>query len=140
MAALTAGRLPKKLAERTMRRFPVAANTVIWEGAQVGLSGVAAAAVAVPMSTAVGLNCVGVADGTADNRGGLAGAQTVDVGLGAFLMNIDGADPVTIADVGATVYATDDNTISKTNGGNTKSKAGVLFAIDSSGAAWVVYA
>lgn len=139
MTALVAGRIPKKLADRTCRRFPVAAATVCWEGGMVGLSGVGAAAVAVPMSVAVGLKCVGVADGTADNRLGLAGAQTVDADLGPYLMNNDAGDPVTIADIGNPVYASDDNTVSKTNGGNTKSQAGTLFNIDPSGAAWVLF-
>jgi len=139
MAALTTGRIPKQLSDRTKRRFPVAASTVCWEGGMVGLSGVGAAAVAVPMSVATGLKCVGVADGNADNRLGAAGALTVDVDLGAFLMNNDAADPVTIADIGNPVYASDDNTVSKTNGLNTKSQAGVLFDIDPTGAAWVTF-
>jgi hypothetical protein len=139
MAALTTGRLVKQLADKTTRRFGVAATTVCWEGGMVGLSGVGAAAVAVPMSAAANLKCVGVADGTADNRTGVAGALTVDVDLGLFLMNNDANDPVTIADIGNPVYASDDNTVSKTNGGNTKSQAGVLFNIDPTGAAWVLF-
>lgn len=139
MTALVAARITKKLADRTARRFPVAAATVCWQGGMVGLSGAGSAAVAVPMAVAVGLKCVGVADGTADNRLGVAGALTVDADLGPFLMNNDATDPVTIADIGNAVYASDDNTVSKTNGGNTKSQAGTLFNIDPSGAAWVLF-
>lgn len=139
MTALTTGRLPKQLAERSKRRFPVAAATVCWEGGMVGLSGSGAAAVAVPMATSTSLKCVGVADGTADNRLGLAGAVSVDVDLGVFLMNVDASDPVTIADIGNSVYAKDDNTISRTNGSSTRSVAGVLFSIDPTGAAWVAF-
>lgn len=50
---------------------------------------------------------------------------------------IDPADPVTSADIGATVFMTDDNTVSRTNpGGNTKSAAGLLLDVDAN-SAWV---
>jgi hypothetical protein len=140
MAALTAGRLPKVLTDRTLRRFPVAAGVVCWEGGMVALSGVGAAAVAGPATLAAGLKIVGVADGTADNRLGVAGAISVDAALGPYLMNNDPADPVTIADINNAVYATDDNTVSKTSASGTKSQAGTLFNIDPSGGAWVTFA
>jgi hypothetical protein len=139
MAALTTGRLPRVLTDRTLRRFPVAASTVCWEGGMVALSGVGAAAVAVPATLAAGLKIVGVADGTADNRLGVAGALSVDAALGAFLMNNDAVDPVTIADIGNAVYASDDNTISKTSASGTKSQAGTLFNTDPSGGVWVLF-
>jgi hypothetical protein len=140
MAALTTGRLPKVLINRTIRRFPVAASTVCWEGGMVALSGVGAAAVAGPATLAAGLKIVGVADGTADNRLGVAGALSVDATLGVFLMNNDATDPVTIADIGNAVYASDDNTVSKTSASGTKSQAGTLFNIDPAGGAWVLFA
>jgi len=139
MAALTAGRLPKALLNRTSRRFPVKGGIVIWEGGMVALSGVGAAAVAVPASAAAALKVVGVADGTADNRTGLDGAANVSANLGAYLMNNDAADPVTIADIGAPVYVTDDNTIAKTSASGAKPVAGTLFNIDPTGAAWVKF-
>lgn len=139
MAALTTGRLVKQLAEKNSRRFPVGAGVVCWEGGMIGLSGVGAAAVAVPMSVSTSLKCVGVADGTGDNRLGVAGAVSVDADVGVFLMNNDANDPVTIADIGNAVFATDDNTISRTNGSGTKSQAGILFNIDPAGGAWVQF-
>ncbi|MBB4199061.1 hypothetical protein CCR94_16325 [Rhodoblastus sphagnicola] len=139
MAALTAGRLPKVLLNRTWRRFPVAASTVIWEGGMVALSGAGSSAVAVPASASAALKVVGVADGTADNRTGGAGALSADANLGTYLMNNDATDPVTISDIGNTVYVSDDNTISKTSNSGAKPAAGTLFNIDSTGAAWVTF-
>jgi hypothetical protein len=139
MAALTAPRITKMLADKSKRVFPVAAGVVCWEGGMVALSGVGSAAVAGPATAATGLKIVGVADGNADNRLGIAGAVTVDADLGAFLVNNDASDPVTIADIGNAVYASDDNTVSKTSATGTKSQAGTLFAIDPSGGAWVLF-
>jgi len=139
MAALTAGRLPKVLINRSWRRFPVAASTIIYEGGMVALSGSGANAVAVSASASSTLKVVGIAEGTADNRTGVAGTVSADALLGTFLLNNDATDPVTISDIGNTVYVSDDNTISKTSNSGAKPAAGVLFNIDPTGAAWVTF-
>ena len=79
---------------------------------------------------------VGVAKKTADNSAGAAGAISVEYERGVFGFNNDAGDPVTLANVNATVFMSDDNTVSKTNGGATKSAAGVLVDVDAQ-FAWV---
>lgn len=137
MTALGKGRLTKERANRA-RRFPVAAGVVCWQGGLVGVKPGAApgALKALPMSTDGTLKCVGVADASADNRVGGEGAVGVNVSTGTFLFAVDAADPVTAQDVGATVYASDDQTVCRTAG--TKPFVGVLFDIDPSGDAWIV--
>jgi len=141
MTALVASRLIKELATVTTRRFPVAANAAVWEGGMVALSGAGAAAVAVPASANVALKVVGVAQADANNLGGAAGALTVDAKVGTFLMNNSATDPLALGDVGAPVYAVDDNTVSKTGapaaGAPTQPQAGWLWSIDPSGGVWV---
>lgn len=137
MSALVASRLVKELATTTTRRVPVAAATAVWEGGMVTLSGAGAAAVAVPASANAALKVIGVAMADANNLTGAAGALTVDAKVGTFLMNNDATDPVALGDIGAAVYASDDNTVSKTNGGNTKPQAGFLWNLDPSGGVWV---
>lgn len=141
MTALVASLLIKELATVTTRRFPVAANTAIWEGGMVALSGSGANAVAVAASASAALKVVGVAQADANNLGGAAGALTVDVKVGTFLMNNSATDPVALGDASAAVYAEDDNTVSKTgapaSGAATQPQAGTLWAIDASGGIWV---
>jgi len=144
MTALAASRLVKELATANTRRFPVAANTNIYEGGMVALSGSGSSAVAVPASASAALKVVGVAQADAYNNPGVAGAQTIDAKIGVFLINNSGTDPVALGDIGATVYAADDNTISKTgavvSGSPTQPVAGTLFNIDAAtGAAWVKF-
>ena len=145
MSALSADRYPApRLTTATKRRFPVAANAVIYKGGMVGLSGAGAAAVAAPLYSAAAQKSVGVASWQANNLGGAAGAITVDVEIGYWLMNNSATDPVALGDIGITVYAQDDNTISKTgapaSGTPTQPVAGTLFNIDAAtGAAWVKF-
>ena len=113
---------------------PVAAGAICFEGGIVCLS---AAGYAVPGATLATLRAVGIAQKRADNTGGGNGAVTVPYERGTFNFANDPADPVTPADIGATVFMTDDNTVSRTNpGGNTKSAAGLLLNVDAN-AAWV---
>lgn len=140
MTALQAPRLTKEKLTAKGRRFAVAAATVIWQGAMVALKTASGSTYAQGAATATGLAIVGVATGTADNRTGAAGALAVDVEAGTYLMNVDATDPVTAANIGATVYATDDNTICATNGAGTKSAAGTLWDLDAAtGGAWVKF-
>lgn len=146
MSALAAPRIVKQLASATRRLFPVAANTVIWEGAMVALSGSGSSAVAVPASANSALKIVGVATGdnnlayNGNNLGGAAGAVQVAAEIGVFLMNNSSTDPVALGDIGASVYAADDNTVSKTSNSGAQPVAGVLFNLDPSGGVWVKFA
>ena len=140
MAALAAARLTRERLQPKGRRYAVAAATTIYEGAIVALKTTSGHTYAQGAATATGLTVVGVATGTADNGAGAAGAISVDVSTGVFLLDNDGADPVTLADVGNVVYATDDHTVARTSASSTKSAAGTLWDIDAAtGGAWVKF-
>lgn len=81
---------------------------------------------------ATGLKIWGIATKTVDNTGGANGAMSVDVQLGVFPFQNGGAaaDPVAQADMGATVFADDDQSIRKTSGTSTRSNAGTFLGFD----------
>jgi hypothetical protein len=131
MTALTAAR---SLAERSglTSTPPVAASTIIYQGAIVVMEG----GVAKPGKTATGLVVIGVAEETVDNSGGAAGAKKATVRRGCYPFANLGADPVTAADIYQDVYLVDDQTIARTSGTSTRSVAGKLIDVDAVGA-WV---
>ncbi len=134
MAALTAERSTIKqpvdavLANTVV--LPVAAGKKIFKGGLVVLS----AGYAQPGATAAALVAVGRAEQTVDNTAGANGALTVRVRRGCFKWVNAGADLVVAADLFATCYVTDDQTVSHTSTG--KSAAGKVIQIDSDGV-WV---
>lgn len=120
MAALTADRnTPNRLGMQ--HRHPMAANVKIFAGALVVLD---AAGNAKPAVTALNLVAVGRAAERADNTGGAAGAATVNVERGVFGFASDGTIDRTC--IGKTVYLVDDQTLAATDGGGTRSVAGIL--------------
>lgn len=134
MAALAQDRNTPARAAST-RQLKVAANAKIYAGALVVL----AAGVAKPGSTALNLVAVGRAEHAVDNTGGADGAQVVDVRPGTFrYANSAGADEVTDAQIGSDCFVVDDQTVAKTDGGGTRSKAGEVFAVDAQGV-WVKF-
>lgn len=113
---------------------PVAATTRIYAGALVCLN---AAGHAVPGSTSTTLRARGIAQDQVDNSVGAAGDLAVTTRRGVFLLgNSTAADAITIADIGATCYIVDDQTVARTNGSNTRSVAGKVDGVDASGV-WV---
>ena len=113
---------------------PVAAGARIYGGALVAIN---AAGFAVPGSTATGLIGAGVAEQRADNTGAAAGAIRVRLNrLPHCFGNGESADAITLADVGSDCYIVDDQTVAKTNGSGTRSRAGRVFDVDSEGV-WV---
>lgn len=133
MAALTSGRKTPKRDGKLFSR-PVAAATKIYHGALVCLN---AAGNAVPGSTSTTLVADGVATAEADNSGGAAGAVRVEVEKGVFpFANSAAADAITAAEIGDPCYIVDDQTVAKTNGGNTRSLAGTIVDLDAQGV-WV---
>lgn len=133
MAALTSGRNTPKRDGKDFAR-PVAAATKIYQGALVCLS---ATGYAVPGSTATTLVADGVARAEADNTGGANGAVSVETEKGVFrFANSAAADAITAAEIGDTCYIVDDQTVAKTNGGNTRSAAGTIADVDAQGV-WV---
>jgi hypothetical protein len=130
MAALTAARNTK---ERSGNVFdlPIKANTTCYQG---GLA-VIDAGYAAPGRVATTLIAVGRFEETA--AAVVAGDATARVKRGTFkFANSAAADLIAQADVGADCYIVDDQTVAKTNGTNTRSRAGKIEAVDADGV-WV---
>lgn len=116
---------------------PVAAATLIYQGALVALDGDDNA---IPAGLAAGgsrlVRGVAVA-ARADNSAGAAGAIKVQTWTGVFrLANSAGADEITRAEIGTTVHVVDDQTVAKTNGSSTRIAAGTCVDLDDAGV-WV---
>lgn len=125
---------PRK--EGDIRQFGVAAATKIYAGALVCLN---AAGSAVPGATAAALTAVGRAEQNVDNSGGAAGDLKVDVRRGVFRFNNSaGADEIAAEDIGSTAYVVDDETVALTDGGATRSAAGIIYDVDAQGV-WVEF-
>ena len=84
--------------------------------------------------TATGLVARGIAQQTVDNSSGAAGAAAADVDNRPAWLDILGTDLVTQANVDQTVYLVDDHTIAATDGGGTRSIAGILREVGTLGA------
>jgi hypothetical protein len=132
MTALTAAR---NTPERTgaILGFPVKGSTKAIQGGLAVLN----AGYAAPGTTATGLVALGRFEETVDNTAGADGALNVTVKAGTFkFANSASADLIAQADVGATCYIVDDQTVAKTNGSSTRSAAGKVVAVDADGV-WV---
>lgn len=88
---------------------------------------------AAPGATATGKVAAGLADETVDNTAGAAGDLTIRVKPGIFKFVNLGADPVVAAGVGTDCYIADNQSVAATNGGSTRSRAGVVVQLDSDG-------
>ena len=132
MTALTAPRNTPRLGDTNQPnkfRIPIAAATKLYQG---GIVCVNASGLAVPGSTSTTLKAAGVAEKTYDNSAGAASAFNVEALAGVHWLNSGTAgDAITQANLGATVYIIDDNTVGLTNGGATRSVAGVVVDVDS---------
>jgi hypothetical protein len=90
-----------------------------------------------PGRTAVGDIAVGRCNQGVDNSAGLIGAQRVEVEHGTFRFNNSGGgDAITLANVGADCFIVDDERVALTNGGATRSRAGIIMDVDALGV-WV---
>lgn len=133
MVALTADR---GTAQRGSQEFayPVAAAIKIFAGALVCVN---ASGLATKGAVSTTLKTVGVAVEQADNSAGAASAINVKVRRGCWrFANSSAGDQITLADVGATCFVVDDQTVAKTNGSSTRSAAGVVRDVDATGV-WV---
>lgn len=127
MAALTKDRnTPRRAGERVS--LPVEAATKLYAGAMIARN---ADGRAVPAANTAGLVVVGRAEHQADNSAGAAGDLTIEIQTGLFAYAHGG---LTRADIGKTVYAADDQTVTLTPGNRVV--AGVLVDVDDQGA-WV---
>ncbi|MCX7784564.1 MAG: hypothetical protein N2318_13095 [Meiothermus sp.] len=114
--------------------LPLEANTTIEAGHLVVLN---AAGFAVQASTATNLRAVGRAEQTVNNAGGAQGARRVRVSRGAFKWaNSGGADQITQADLLNDCFIVNSTTVARTNGSNTRSRAGKVVGVEPDGV-WV---
>jgi hypothetical protein len=114
---------------------PVKGATLIYSGSLVCVD---AGGFAVPGATALGLRAVGRAEARADNSAGVDGAIRAKTWRSIFRWeNSAAGDAITQADVGNDAYIVDDQTVAKTNGTNTRSRAGVIVDVDDLGV-WVL--
>lgn len=133
MVALIANRNTPRF-DGEVREGPVAAATRIFAGALVMRD--AAGRIT---KGAVALNCVGVgrAEDAADNSAGAAGAITCRYRPGVFsFANSAAGDLIAQADIGKPCFIVDDQTVAKTDGGATRSRAGIVESVDAQGV-WV---
>jgi hypothetical protein len=129
MAAITQERLVRRYGmQGRLENYPVAATTKILQGALVVLN---AAKTAENAATATGKTCVGICDKTVDNTTGAAGDKTVQIreGVHGFL-NSSAGDLIAQADVGADCYIVDNQTVAKTDGTGTRSRAGKIIRLE----------
>lgn len=129
MAALTADTTATILRDNELFSFPAAASTQFYKG---GLVAINASNVAVKMTAATGLKCVGVCQENVNNSAGAAGALNVPVRRG--LHRFTNGESIVLSDIGATAYANDDQTVYKTATG--RSAVGIIRDVDASGV-WV---
>ena len=128
MASLTSDRnTPERTGESFA--FPAKANTTIFRGSLVALE----AGYVVPGHTATGLVAVGRAEQVVEDQFGVA---QVVARRGVFRFGNLSGDAVTQAEVGADCYIVDDQTVAKTDGGGTRSRAGKVVAVELLGV-WV---
>jgi hypothetical protein len=113
-----------------VRHYPVKANVKPIAGGLAVLS----AGYAAPGTTALNLIALGMFEATVDNTGGANGALSVDVREGSYKWkNSAAGDQITQADVGKDVFIVDDETVAKTDGGGTRSRAGKCTKVDTEG-------
>lgn len=117
-----------------------AANKIIYQGGIVAVS----AGFGQPATAALGLIAAGIAfldpnTGSSDSTGLAAGALTIRVRQGTFrVLNSASTDAIAQADQFKPCYLVDDQTVAKTNGAGTRSFAGIIMFVDTSGV-WVFF-
>lgn len=112
----------------TLSSHPVKAATKCLQGTIAVLN----AGYAAGGSTATGLIAQGIFEATVDNTAGLDGALTVKVRSGVFpFFNSASTDEITQADAGKDCWIVDNQTVAKTSGGNTRSRAGKIQKVES---------
>lgn len=134
MAALTGARSTIKLgldAAPQSLPFGVAAGVKCFKG---GIAVLNAAGFLQPATTALGLTVAGVFEEDVDNSVGANGAKRTSVRQGVFKFNNSAAgDLITLTETGKPCFLVDDNTVAKTNGGNTRSTGGIVAGVDPDG-------
>lgn len=121
------------------RNVTVRAAVRIFKGALVALD---SAGNAMPAGLLAGgsVRCWGVSHATTDNRLGVAGEREALISPGIFRFNNQAGDLVTKADVLATCFVSDDNTVARTSAGGTRIVAGVVQMLEPDGTVRVMIA
>lgn len=132
MVALSAERNTARRMGDT-RNEPLAASVKVWKGGIVMRN---SAGYLTKGATVTGAFGVGRAEATVDNSAGAAGALSIDYRPGTFRFANFATDLITQADVGKLCYIVDDQTVAKTDGTGTRSRAGIVEGIESS-SVWV---
>lgn len=133
MALSAARNTPERADSSAMSDERPMAQTTIYQGGLVVLN---SAGYLAPGSVATTHIAAGRAEETVVNSGA-AGALTCKIRQGVFRFNNSSAgDTITIADIGDDCFIVDDEQVAKTNGTNTRSRAGKIVDVDSSGV-WV---
>lgn len=129
---MTAASQDRNTKERAGKDFeyPVVAAAKIYAGTLVGIG--TGTGFAAPMTAAATWKVAGVARELADNSAGANGAIAVKVKRGVFLFG--NGESITLAALGATAFANDDNTIFTTSTG--RSACGLIRDVTSEGV-WV---
>ncbi|MDI3480798.1 MAG: hypothetical protein PWQ97_453 [Tepidanaerobacteraceae bacterium] len=112
--------------------LPVKGGVKIFAGSLVAVEN----GFAIPGKTAISLKAAGRAEEYMDNSGGADGAATIKVARGVFRFKNSVTDPIAAADVLGDCYIEDDETVAKTDGAGTRSKAGKILAVEPEGI-WV---
>ena len=89
-----------------------------------------------PGRVALGLLVAGRAEETVDNTLGAAGARVVRIRRGVFKFLNEPTDAVNAAAVGSDGFIFDDQSIARTNGAGTRSRAGRIVQLDPDGV-WI---
>lgn len=131
-AATQARNTPRRDAHRV--GHPSNPGTALHAGTLIAL--LATNGNAVPAGTAGSGDAVGVALRSVT---GTAAGETVECerGTGFRFDNSAGADAIARADIGATAYIVDDQTVSKTDNNGARKRAGVVLDVDAAGV-WIV--
>lgn len=129
-APIVSGARPERAHPFAMNDERVMSNVTVYAGSLVCKNSSGHVVVGSASTTLIAL---GVATETKTNSGS-AGSTSVRYRQGCFRFNNSSAgDAITIADVGADCYIVDDEQVAKTNGGSTRSRAGKIVDVDSSG-------
>lgn len=135
MPALTADRnTPSR--DNVDFSLPVAASTKLWAGSMACLN---ASGFLTKGAVSTTLKTVGVVQETVDNTLGANGAVSGKVRRGCWkFANSSAGDLIAAADWGAQCFIVDDQTVAKTNGGSTRSVAGIIRHVEADGV-WVEF-
>lgn len=115
--------------------FQMAAGAVIHKGALVVLE----AGLLKPGRTATGLVAVGIAEESVRNEGADGATRCAVRHDGLYALAAKPDDAPTGADIGRTCFIHDDETVARTDGGGTRSPAGIIRDVEGA-TVWIQFA